>query len=299
VIRSVGVHLREALGGLRRDWRSAALALLVVTASALAMAVVLVVSTAADRAVARLADQADLSVFLAAGAPADVRQRVDGLLRRDPSVANAEYVGPDAAAARFRRAFPDLAPLLDDGIELPASFDVRFRPGAGGGASAASLARSLQSVPGVESVRFDRELAERGAALVSVVRRVGLALAVVLALAGGVTVFSIVRLSYVARRDEVEILHLVGAPLATIRGPFVLEGMIQGGAGAVIALGLLAAGTRALEEHLKALSAGALGIELPLALSWGTATPLVLGATALGGVAAWLAVRSSARAFVA
>lgn len=58
-MRSLGVHVREALGGLRRDWRSALLSLLVVAASALATAVVLVASSAADRAVARLADQAD------------------------------------------------------------------------------------------------------------------------------------------------------------------------------------------------------------------------------------------------
>jgi cell division transport system permease protein len=297
VIRRLGVHVREALGGLRRDWRSATLSLFVVAASVLATAVVLVASRAADRVVAHLAEQADLSVFLAVDAPADARARVEALLKGDAAVATAEFVSPTAGAERFRRAFPDLAPLLEDGVQLPASFDVRLKAAAEPG-SADSLVRALQTVPGVEAVRFDRELAARGTALASVVRRIGVALAVVLALAGGLAVFSIVRLSYVARRDEVEILHLVGVPLATIRGPFVVEGMIQGLTGALLALLLLAMGSSFVRGTLSALSASALGMDVSLALPWGSAALLVLAATGLGGLSAWLAVRSAARAFV-
>ena len=297
-MRTLGVHVREALGGLRRDWRSAILSLLVVASSALATAVVLVASSAADRVVARLAEQADLSVFLAVDAPADTRPRVEGAIRREPAVLRAEFVSPEAAAERFRKAFPDLAPLLDEGMPLPASFDITLRAESAA-ASAEGVVRTLQGIPGVESVRFDRALAERGAAMASVVRRIGTVLALVLALAGALTVFSIVRLSYVARRDEVEILHLVGVPLATIRGPFVLEGMIQGAVGAMIALAILGLGARALRDSMAGLAVGTMGVDVPLSLSWGSAGVLIVGATALGGLAAWLAVRSAARAFVA
>lgn len=297
-MRSMGVHVREALSGLRRDWRSAALSLLVVASSALATAVVLVASTAADRAVAHLAEQADLSVFLAVDAAPDVRLKVEGALRRDASIAQYEYVSPDAAAVRFRRAFPDLAPLLDDGAPLPASYDVRLKASGGTAPAADALLTSLKAIPGVTSVRFERELAERGTALASVVRRVGTALALVLALAGALTVFSIVRLSYVARRDEVEILHLVGVPLSTIRGPFVVEGMLQGMLGALLALLVLSVGLRVVGPRLASMTAAAMGVDLPLSVSFAAGGLLVIGATALGGIAAWLAVRSAARALV-
>ena len=296
-MRPLVVHVREALWGLRRDWRSAALSLLVVAASALATAVVLVASNAADRAVARLADQADLSVFLAVDAAPDVRLKVEVALRRDASIAQYEYVSPDAAALRFRRAFPDLGPLLDDGAPLPASYDVRLK-GAGGPTAVDALVSALKAIPGVASVRFERELAERGAALATVVRQAGTALAIVLALAGALTVFSIVRLSYVARRDEVEILHLVGVPISTIRGPFVVEGMLQGLVGALLALVVLAFGLRIVGERLAGMADAAMGVDLPLALSFAAGSALVAGATAIGGIAAWLAVRSAARALV-
>ena len=64
----------------------------------------------------------------------------------------------------------------------------------------------------------------------------GLALALLMALAAAVTVATVVRLGLHARRDEIEIMELVGAPLAFIRGPFVAEGLLQGGIGALVAL---------------------------------------------------------------
>ncbi len=60
-----------------------------------------------------------------------------------------------------------------------------------------------------------------------------------LALAAALTVANVVRLAAYARRDEIEIMQLVGAPFAYVRGPFVAEGVLQGGAGALLALLLL------------------------------------------------------------
>ena len=62
----------------------------------------------------------------------------------------------------------------------------------------------------------------------------------VLTVAAALTVANVVRLACVARSDEIEIMRLVGAPLTYVRGPFVLEGILQGGVGASVALALLA-----------------------------------------------------------
>lgn len=298
-MRRLGIHLREAVAGFRRDWQTAGLALLVVGASVLATGIALLASRAADRAVARLAQEADLSVFLALDAPADAAAQVARTLKGDPAVARVDLVGPDAAGERFRRAFPDLAPLLEDGARLPSSFDVRLQPGPQASAAAARLAQALQSLPGVDTVRFERDLVERGAALAAAVRGGGWLLAAVLALAGALTIFSIVRLSYVARRDEVEILYLVGVPVSTIRGPFVLEGLLQGVGGALVGLVALIVIGRAAEVRIAASPLGSMGAGLQLGLDWPTSLALVAGAGAIGAVAAWLAVRNAARAFVA
>jgi cell division transport system permease protein len=75
---------------------------------------------------------------------------------------------------------------------------------------------------------------------VSLVRSIGLLLGAFLTIAAALTVANVVRLALWARRDEIEIMHLVGAPQTFIRGPFVMEGVLQGGIGALLALAALA-----------------------------------------------------------
>lgn len=88
------------------------------------------------------------------------------------------------------------------------------------------------------------------------VRRVGLMLVFVMMAAAALTVAAVVRLALYARRDELEIMHLVGSPYAYIRGPFVAEGLLQGGLGAGLALTVLWLGFRvALAWWGSALSA--------------------------------------------
>ena len=70
-------------------------------------------------------------------------------------------------------------------------------------------------------------------------RAIGLVIVGLLAVASAMTVANVVRLAALAREDEIEIMELVGAPLGYVRGPFVVEGILQGGAGAVLAILLL------------------------------------------------------------
>src|SRR3970282_179605 len=115
------------------------------------------------------------------------------------------------AVRRFSALFPDLAEAagqLGD-RPLPSSYEVRLRP-------------EHATDEAVEAVSAARSI-----------------LAAVLVVAAALTVASVIRLALHARQQEVEIMHLVGAPLAFIRGPFVFEGVLQGGVGALVALALL------------------------------------------------------------
>jgi cell division transport system permease protein len=60
-----------------------------------------------------------------------------------------------------------------------------------------------------------------------------------MAAAAGLTVAAVVRLGLHTRHDEIEIMQLVGSPATFIRGPFVAEGLLQGGVGALLAIALL------------------------------------------------------------
>ena len=149
------------------------------------------------------------------------------------------------ALARFRREFSELAPLAADlgDNPFPASLEVRVAAGAGQDGRADALVRRIAALPGVADIRYDRDwLARFAATLGRTVRGAGLLLVTLMALAAGVTVAAVVRLGLYARRDEIEIMELVGSPMSFIRGPFIAEGLLQGGAGALLALVLLWAG---------------------------------------------------------
>ena len=119
---------------------------------------------------------------------------------------------------------------------------MRLRPEAESDGRAAALVRRLASAAGVADVGYDSEWLGRVAGTLRTVRAAGLGLAALMALAAAVTVATVVRLRLHARHDEIQIMELVGAPLSFIRGPFVAEGFLQGGIGALVALMLLWAG---------------------------------------------------------
>ena len=99
-----------------------------------------------------------------------------------------------------------------------------------------AFVKQVVQLPGVVDVRYDREWLARVGTALDTVRAAGLALALLMGLAAAVTVATVVRLGLLARHDEIEIMELVGAPLTYIRGPFVAEGFLQGGIGALLAI---------------------------------------------------------------
>src|SRR5437762_11028309 len=174
---------------------------------------------------------------------------------------------------------------------LRSSIEVRLRPGTGASANVDLLAAKVRQLPGVADVRYDRQWLARLVSAIGIIRGVGLVLGTVLTFAAALTVANVVRLALYARRDELDIMQLVGAPQAYIRGPFVMEGVLQGGVGALVALVALGGAFLTLRGRYLVPLASAMNVSsihfLPAELCF----VLVIGGMAvgcLGGlVAAW------------
>jgi cell division transport system permease protein len=237
---------REAASSL---WRGRGSSLFAVVAIALAIVVlggVLLVTWNVDRLVTEWSSAAEFSVYLRDDATSEQRGAVEALIDGSGVAGGREYVSKTEAMGRFRRDFADLASLTSafEDNPFPASVEVRVRPEAQESGRAESLVTRLASVPGVADVRYDRQWLARITAGLGAVRGAGFALAIVMVVAAALTVATVVRLALHARRDEIEIMQLVGSPYSFIRGPFIAEGLLQGGLGALVALGLLWLGFR-------------------------------------------------------
>jgi cell division transport system permease protein len=112
----------------------------------------------------------------------------------------------------------------------------------------------FRKAPGVEDVEYDLLWIQRLSTAVRLVRGAGAFLGAILVLAAVFTISNVMRLTMYARQDELDIMRLVGAAPAYVKGPFVLEGMIQGGLGGVLALVLLWGIFHALSRDLLATS---------------------------------------------
>jgi cell division transport system permease protein len=176
-------------------------------------------------------------------ATVEVRKAVEQLLSSGAVVEDFQFISKADALKRFKETFTDLANAADTlgGNPMPASYEVRLRTSEGAPQAVDDLARQLRETPGVIDVRYDRLWLDRLQSAVSVVQGIGFGFGGFLTLAAALTVANVVRLALYARRDEIEIMQLVGAPTAYIRGPFIMEGILQGGIGAAVALAVLAA----------------------------------------------------------
>ena len=159
------------------------------------------------------------------------------MLSKSGLAESMQRLSKEDARREFSKTFPDLAgrpPASLDRNPFPASFEVRLNARARQAPAAIdNLVSAVGDMSGVADVRYDRRWLARLSAVIRVVRGVGLVIVTLLALASALTVASVVRLAAAARRDEIEIMQLVGAPVAYIRGPFIAEGLLQGGLGAL------------------------------------------------------------------
>lgn len=241
-MRALTYYFSEAAASLWRGRKAAILSVLTITGGLFVLGFFLALNTNLQRLVGRWTESAELSVYLKDDATGEQLRMVDELVSRSGLAARHEYVSKVQAAARFKQDFPDLAGAADrvERNPFPASFEVRLKPDVReAGAAVDSLASTLAGVRGVADVRYDRQWLTRLNAVVRLLRALGLGIVILLAFASALTVANVVRLAASARRDEIEIMSLVGAPLAYVRGPFVVEGILQGGLGAILAIVLL------------------------------------------------------------
>lgn len=214
-------------------------------------------------------------------------RRVAGL----GGVARVELVTREAALERFRERLGGGA-LLEALEEnpLPASIEVTLAPGADRAEEAGALAAALRALPGVEEVAGGEAWVEGYARALSLVRSAGLALGAILALATLLIVANTIRLAVYARRDELDILALVGASRTFLRVPYLLEGVIQGTLGGLLGVGLLYGLYRIAVPQLGEALELFLGWSEPGFLSPGSIAALVAGGAAFGLVGAAVAV---------
>ena len=201
-----------------------------------------------------------MTVYLADGVGAVRARQIAAALGKLPGVERVRAVDAHEAYARLRQSLGERADLLD-GVEegfLPASVEAELKPGVAEVIRAHPAFDKLRHSAGVEDVELTGDWSARLVALQSLLRTAGLSVGLLVLCAFLYIVGSTIRLGVHARRDEIEIQKLVGATDGFVRGPFLVEGALQGALGTATAALLLYGLYRLAEPRVSSVLAGLL-----------------------------------------
>lgn len=222
--------------------------------------------------------------FLREGISAEELARLKASLKGMKEVDSFRHLSKEEALSSFRKELAQDEDIIFGlpGNPLPASLEIRVREGYLSEDKIALLVGKLKSFTAFEEVRYSPEWVKRFGALLSLLRTAG-ALIAALVLTGTVLIVtSTIKLAAYARREEIEIMKLVGATNMFIRAPFLVEGMAQGLAGAALSLASLYLSYHLVTWALSAVLYPGFGMPSLVFLSAYQWSAILIGGTFLG-----------------
>ena len=187
--------------------------------------------------------QQDIEVvaYVAPEATDTVIEGIAQRLKSEQAVSGVAFVSKEEALKEFHQQFPDESLLLNGMKEnpLPASFVVQINPRFQKADAIEAFAERVKQFPGVNQVRYSQDWIDTLALLVSYFEFGAVIIGLILAVATITIIANTVKLSFYARKEEIEILRLIGATGAFIATPYVIEGAVLGVCGGALALGIL------------------------------------------------------------
>ena len=233
----IAIAFANALRGIRSASTTSSLAVLTI-------AIVLVLVGSASLLVQNMTGileefgaELQLTAYLDSSTSEEAQRELAQSVAAAPGVDRVEIITKREALERFERIAggPELLAGLDEN-PLPASLEIHLRPEARTAEAIAILESSLDGLPGIDELAQGQEWIEGYSRAVALVGAGAFGISIILGMAALLIVANTIRLAVYTRRDELEILALVGASRTFVRVPFLLEGTLQGLLGGFIAL---------------------------------------------------------------
>ncbi|PYN35877.1 MAG: hypothetical protein DMD98_08180 [Candidatus Rokuibacteriota bacterium] len=287
----LGFLIGEAVRDLRRAGRVAVSAIVLITLSLAALGGFWLLSLNLERAMAQWRERVRIIVYLKREPASREAQALVARVQAVPGVAGVLYISKADALASLKQLLgKDASVVAQLPVNpLPASLEVTPAADAATPEGARALLERLSSLPEADEVAGSADWVERLSQWQRLLTTIGLGIGAVLAVAAFLTVTTATTLILHARRQETEIMRLVGASETTIRLPLLLQGTMQGLIGAVLALTALVATHAVVAPSLEPLVNLTLGLGSLAFLSPANLVALMLAGALMGGLGGWLA----------
>jgi len=154
----------------------------------------------------------------------------------------------EQALVRARKEMGEFADVFEAGV-LPASIEVHLRPGMRSPDTVKSVAERIRTYAFVDDVRYGEEWVEKLYRLRNIATVAGIALGVAFAAVAVIIIGATIRMTVLARAKEISIMRLVGATDMFIRLPFLIDGLVKGVLGGLLALLFVWIANRVVSEY--------------------------------------------------
>ncbi len=198
----------------------------------------------------------EVMVYLQDDLTEQMRREIEQQLKADRAVGSLTFVSKERALADFQTQFPSESHLLQ-GLgqnPLPASFVITFAVESRSSEAMQRWATRAQSISGVTQVQYNQEWVEALAGMVRYIEVAAIIVGVILSAASVTIIANTIRLALYSRREEIEILGLIGASTTFIRVPYLLEGAALGLLGSALSLVILKAGFELFRHEIRSAS---------------------------------------------
>lgn len=248
-VRTVEYFIKETFSSIRHNGLMAFASISTVALSLLILGLFLVFVLNLNHMASTLESQVQISVYLQDNLNEREIREVGTKITKIPGVTQVIFVSKKEALNRFKERLGEqqqLLTALGDANPLPNAFEVKVDNAD----KVRSTAEAISKMSGVENTQFGREVVENLFHLTKILRICGVVLIVFLAFAALFIISNTIRITVFARRKEIGIMKYVGATDWFIRWPFLLEGIILGFIGSLIAVFFLVEAYAALTAQV-------------------------------------------------
>ena len=227
--------IREALIAFRRAPLLSALSVTTIAFSLFAFGLFGLVALNIRTALRAIEERVEIRAFIAEGTAIEAVAVTLEDVQAFPEVATATYVSQEDALEKARQELGEFSDVFESDF-LPASIEIRMKPGYGDPETVGAVAARMRTYQFVDDVRFGEEWVAKLHRIRTIATVVGIVLGLAFAAVAVIIIGATIRMTVLAREREISIMQLVGATDRFIRAPFLIEGFVKGVLGGGLAL---------------------------------------------------------------
>ncbi len=236
---NIWFSVKEGVHGFKRARLASFITISSIGLSLLLIGLFLVFSVNVNRWIGKKRAKIEIEVYLDPDVSSRQGKQIAKEIKKLEGVQQVKFVSKKQAARQFEQEFGQNVYDVLGTNPLPFSCVVHLQKGFRSSSAIAQISRKIKAIPGVGDVLYEKDLLSLIDHYLTIIYLAALLIGLILIIASVVLLFNTIRLTILARSDIIEIMKLVGATKRFIRRPFLVEGLLQGVFGSLLACGLL------------------------------------------------------------